>query len=144
MMEMTVREIAYEMGIDGDQAEALEKDVGYDAAIAVLEKVRKKIDYQETLPFHPKKRTSGSIFAQEAANCRVRHAAMQRNRKANHERNSYRERALKSYDNGFRPDKDTLVSLIEAEKRPDDTYMGGGISLKEYNVALRFLQELEE
>jgi hypothetical protein len=142
-MEMSVREIAYKMGIDGDQAEDLERVVGTEATKSVLETVGKKVDYQETLPFHPRMRTPDSLFAQEAANCRKRHATAKARETRQLEFYGYIDESDSSFEKGYRPEPAVICAQIESALA-GEIMADEAIELEDYEIAKRFLDSLEE
>jgi hypothetical protein len=140
---MKIRMVAYRMNISPDAAEALADEVGEELAGQLLERVRKMSDRQKSFPFHPRKKSNATIFAQEADICRRR---FQGERRARREAAAHRESVAKSrraYEKGVRPDIDTLYEQLEDGVDTIDLD-GNRVTYEELKGAIRFLEYLEE
>lgn len=135
---------AYKMGIDPDAAENLAKEVGEELATAVLEKVRKKIEYQASLKFHAKKKPNDWFFGQEARNCRLEFRAGKKKERQSTERREYTQKSHESYEKGYRPTVDTLYGQLEDDLEDSEKVNGASLTYEDFQKAKRFLDSLEE
>ena len=135
---------AYRMNIDPDAAERLAEEVGKEPAVAVLERVRKKVEYQDSLPSHPKKKTPDWFFGYVAHECRMQFRAGRRNQRMSNEYALSVSESKQAYDSGFRPDIDTLYGKLEDSIDEDKVSKSEQIKYEEFQLAKKFLDSLEE
>lgn len=134
--------IAYKMGLDSDEAEKLFDEVGEELTLAVLERVKKKFAYHDSLPAHGAKHPIGWFWGVEAQNCRVEFRAKQKRERLVSERGQSTQKVHKDYAKGFRPTLNTLYGKLEDVVQKDEK--DGGITYEQFQIAKRFLDELDE
>jgi hypothetical protein len=132
------------MDIDPDAAERLAKEVGEEKVAALLEKIQKKLDYQASMPFHPKKKTAGWFFGVEATICRQKFRAGKRNLRMSAEYSKSVQASMDAFEKGFRPNIDTLYGQLEDSLETAEEATGGKITYEDFKRTKRFLDSLEE
>lgn len=141
---MDIRMTAYKMNVDPDAAERLAKEVGEEEAAAVLERVRKKIEYQDSMPKHPKKKSPDWFFGHLAHDCRMKSRAGKRNLRMSEEYAESVAKSMEAHEKGFRPDIDTLYGKLEDSIDEDKITEGVKIKYEDFQLGKRFLDSLEE
>ena len=141
---MDIRMIAHKMGLDPDSAESLAKEVGDELAGKVLEKIQKKLDFQETLKSHPNKRSPDWFWGQEAHNCRLEFRARNRRNRLSSERQEYARKSQESYNKGYRATVDELYGQLEDGLEDAEKLGGETVSYEDFQKAKKFLDSLEE
>ena len=141
---MDIRMIAYKMNIDPDAAERLAREVGEEEAAAVLERVRKKVEYQASFPAHVNKKTPDWFFGHAANECRVKFRAGKRNHRMSEEYRMSIAKSKEAHEKGYRPDIDTLYGQLEDGVDEDKVSRSEQIDYKDFQLGKKFLDSLEE
>lgn len=131
------------MNISPDAAEKLADEVGEELALGLLEKVRLMSECQKTLPFHPKKKSNATIFAQEADICRRKRRGEKRARRESMAYAKSIEDSRRAHKKGIRPTVDALYGQLE-DGVDSIEIDGKKITYEEFKMATRFLESLEE
>ncbi|MHA2068469.1 MAG: hypothetical protein ACXABY_29245 [Candidatus Thorarchaeota archaeon] len=135
---------AYKMNVDPDAAEKLANEVGEEVATAVLERVRKKIEYQDSMPKHSKKKSPDWFFGHLAHECRMKYRAGKRDERMSREYAASIAKSREAFEKGFRPDIDSLYGILEDRVDEDKVSKSEQIKYEEFQLAKKFLDSLEE
>jgi hypothetical protein len=135
---------AYKMNIDPDAAERLAKEVGEEEAAAVLERVRKKVEYQDSMPNHPRKKSPDWFFGHAAHECRMKSRAEKRDVRLSKDYLESIKASKEAHEKGYRPDSDTLANQIEEILAKSETLDGPKITYDDFQRTMRFLDSVEE